>query len=70
MSLIIVKKTKDLFKTRGLKTSEEAIKALSGEFEKICQKAADNVIANKLKTVKMAHVPKVSFQLTQSSLEE
>ena len=56
--MIIVKKTKDLFKTRGLKTSDEAIKALNQEFEKICQKAADNVLANKLKTVKGAHIPK------------
>ena len=68
MSLIIVKKTKDLFKTRGLKTSDEAIQALNVEFEKICQKAADNVLANKLKTVKGAHVPKISLQLS-SSLE-
>lgn len=56
-SLVIVKKTKDLFKERGLKTSSEAIDALSKEFEKICQKAADNVIADKLKTVKAVHVP-------------
>ena len=61
MSLIIVKKTKDLFKTRGLKTSDEAIKALNAEVEKICQKAADNVLANKLKTVKAPHVPKVNL---------
>ena len=61
MSLIIVKKTKDLFKTRGLKTSDEAVKALNREFEKICQKAADNVLANKLKTVKSAHIPKVGL---------
>ena len=64
MSLIIVKKTKDLFKARGLKTSDEAIKALNVEFEKICQKAADTVVANKLKTVKSPHVPKVSLQLS------
>ena len=56
-SLVIVKKTKDLFKERGLKTSAEAIDALSKEFEKICQKAADNVINDKLKTVKAVHIP-------------
>ena len=61
MSLVIVKKTKDLFKTRGLKTSDEAIKAINAEVERICQKAADNVIANKLKTVKAPHVPTVNF---------
>ena len=66
MSLIIVKKTKDLFKTRGLKTSDEAIQALNVEFEKICQKAADTVVANKLKTVKGAHVPKVDLQLNSN----
>lgn len=63
MSLIIVKKTKDLFKSRGLKTSDEAIQALNKEFEKICRKAADNVEANRLKTVKAAHVPDISLQL-------
>ena len=65
MSLIITKKTKDLFKARGLKTSEEAIKALSAEFEKICKKTADNVLSNKLKTVKAVHVPKLSQHLTE-----
>ena len=57
MSLVIVKKTKDLFKARGLKTSAEAIDALNKQFEKLCQKAADNVIADKLKTVKASHIP-------------
>ena len=60
MSLIIVKKTKDLFKARGLKTSDAAIKTLNKEFEKICQQAADTVVSNKLKTVKSAHIPKIS----------
>ena len=67
MSLIIVKKTKDLFKARGLKTSDEAIKSLNEEFEKICRKAAENVEANRLKTVKAVHVPKISLQLNTSS---
>ena len=67
MSLIIVKKTKDMFKSRGLKTSDEAIKALNEEFEKICQKTADTVLANKLKTVKSVHVPKISLQLSSNS---
>jgi len=69
MSLIIVKQTKDLFKTRGLKTSDEAIKALNAEFEKICQKAADNVEASQLKTVKRVHVPQVDPHLGSSPLE-
>ena len=57
MSLVIVKKTKDLFKDRGLKTSAEAIDALNKEFAKLCSKAADNVINDKLKTVKAGHIP-------------
>ena len=61
MSFIIVKKTKDLFKARGLKTSDEAIKSLNAEFEKLCQKSADNVLANKLKTVKSPHIPKLNL---------
>ena len=67
MSLIVSKKTKDLFKARGLKTSESAIKALSVEFEKICKKTADNVISNNLKTVKDVHVPKVSQHLSKDN---
>ena len=61
MPLVIVKKTKDLFKERGLKTSSEAIEELSKQFEKLCQKAADNVVADKLKTVKATHVPKIDL---------
>ena len=64
MSLIITKKTKELFKARGLKTSEEAIKALGAEFEKLCKKTADNVTSNNLKTVKAVHVPKVNQHLS------
>ena len=65
--MVIVKKTKDLFKSRGLKTSEDAIKALGAEFEKLCHKVADNVIADKLKTVKPAHVPSLDSFLSSSS---
>lgn len=61
MSLIIVKKTKDLFKTHGLKTSDEAVKALDAEFKKMCQKTADTVLTNKLKTVKAVHVQKLNL---------
>ena len=60
MSLVIVKKTKDIFKSRGLKTSSEAIDALNKQFEKLCQKTADNVVADKLKTVKGVHIPDLS----------
>lgn len=66
MSLVIVKKTKDLFKERGLKTSSEAIETLNKEFAKLCQAAADNVIADKLKTVKAAHVPNLDAKLSNS----
>ena len=67
MSLVIVKKTKDLFKERGLKTSSEAIDALNVQFEKLCQKAADNVIADKLKTVKANHIPNLDSNLSFDS---
>lgn len=67
MSLIIVKKTKDLFKERGLKTSAEAMEALNKQFEKLCHKAADNVVADKLKTVKANHVPSLDAQLNSDS---
>lgn len=66
MSLIITKKTKDLFKERGLQTSAEAIDALNVEFAKLCQATADNVVANKLKTVKATHVPSLDATLSNS----
>ena len=67
MSLIIVKKTKDLFKERGLKTSAEAMEALNKQFEKLCHKAADHVVANKLKTVKASHVPNLDALVSSDS---
>ncbi len=63
MSLIVAKKTKDMFKLRGLKTSHEAVQVLNAEFEKLCQKTADNVLAQDLKTVKAIHVPRVRWHL-------
>lgn len=59
MSLVIVKKVKDLFKEKGLKTSGEAIEVINQELRKLCLKAADQVIEDKLKTVKGVHVPKL-----------
>ncbi len=67
MSLIIVKKTKDLFKERGLKTSAEAMEVLNKQFEKLCHRAADNVVADKLKTVKGSHIPNLDTQLSSDS---
>ena len=67
MSLVIVKKTKDLFKERGLKTSSEAVEALNKQFEKLCYKAADNVEASKLKTVKAAHIPNLDALLSSNN---
>ena len=67
MSLIVAQKTKDLLKLRGLKTSSEAVKALNKEFEKLCQKTADNVVAKNLKTVKAVHVPKAHWHREEES---
>ena len=64
MSLVVTKKIKDLFKTRGLKTSQEAVDAINKEVEKLCFKTADKVISDKLKTVKAPHVPKLDAALS------
>ena len=67
MSLVVTKKIKDLFKTKGLKTSQEAVDAINKELEVLCLKAADKVIADKLKTVKRAHVPSLSGVFNSSA---
>lgn len=56
MSLVVSSKVKAFFKEKGLKTSPEAIKALDEEVKKLCLKAGDKVLADKLKTVKRSHI--------------
>ena len=71
MSLIVAKKIKDIFKEKGLRTSDEAIDAVNRELEKVCMRlcaqAADQVVADKLKTVKATHVPKLDALLDSSN---
>ena len=67
MSLVVTKNIKDLFKQKGIKTSQSAIDAISAEIEKLCLKAADNVVADKLKIVKKAHIPQLDALLSSSS---
>ena len=68
MSLVVTKKVKNLFKTKGLKTSQEAIDTLNKELEKLCFKTADKVIASNLKTVKAVHVPRVDEVLSSDAI--
>ena len=68
MSLVVTKKVKDLFKTKNLKTSQEAVEALAKQVEKLCLKAADRVIASNLKTVKANHVPQIDEMLSSDSV--
>jgi len=67
MSLVVTKNIKDLFKQKGIKTSQLAIDAINKEVEKLCLKAADNVIAEKLKIVKDSHIPQIDALLDTSS---
>ena len=67
MSLVVTKKIKDLFKERGLKTSQEAVDTINQELRKLCLAAADKVIADKLKTVKSPHIPKLDAALGSDS---
>ena len=66
MSLIVTKKVKDLFKSKGLKTSQEAVDAINQQLEKLCLIAADKVIADKLKTVKASHIPQMDSAFNHS----
>lgn len=70
MSLTVTKNIKDLFKQRGIKTSQGAVDAINREIEKLCLKAADNVIAEKLKIVKDSHIPQLDALLSASSSED
>ncbi len=71
MSLVVTKKIKDIFKAKGLRTSDEAIVAVNQELEKVCMKlcaqAAERVVADKLKTVKATHIPKLDAFLDSSN---
>lgn len=69
MSLIVAKNIRNLFKKKGLKTSEPAISALNKEVKKLCLKTADNVLANKAKVIKQDHVPELD-PLLDSSLDD
>ncbi len=66
MSLVVTKNIKNLFKKRGIKTSQMAIDAVNKEVSKLCLKAADNVTADKLKIVKAGHVPELDALLDSS----
>ena len=70
MSLAVRKNIKNLFKTKGIKTSETALSAIDKEIEKICLKAADNVLADNLKVVKANHIPSLDSLLEGSSADK
>lgn len=67
MSLVVIKNIKDLFKQKGIKTSQQAIDAINKEVEKLCLKAGDRVVAEKLKIVKAGHIPQIDALLDSSS---
>ena len=67
---IVMRQVKNLFKAKGLRTSQEAIDALSGEMEKLCLAAADKAIASKMKTVKKAHIVRLDAFLGPSDSAE
>ena len=64
--LIVSKKVKELLKQQGLRCSDEGLKAIDEELKKICLKAGDNVLADGLKTLRPAHVPKLDIFLDDS----
>ena len=67
MSLVVTKNIKRVFKSKGIKTSPEAIEAIDREVSKLCLKAADNVEANRQKIVRSGHIPKLDPLLSPSS---
>ena len=67
MSLTVAKNIRDLFKKKGIKTSQEAITSLDKEVEKLCLKAVDCVLADNLKIVKAGHIPSLDALLDSSA---
>ena len=70
MSLAVRKNIKNLFKTKGIKTSQSALEAIDKEIEKLCLKAADKVLADKLKVVKDSHIPALDALLESPSTSD
>ena len=70
MSLAVRKNIKSLFKTKGIKTSQSALEAIDKEIEKLCLKAADKVLADKLKVVKGPHIPALDALLESPSTSD
>ena len=67
MSLLVIKKIKDVFKGKGIKVSQGTLDSLNKELEKLCLKTADNVAADKLKVAKSNHVPSLDALLDTSN---
>ena len=72
--MVVAKKIKDIFKAKGLRTSDSAVAAINKEIEKICMRlcdqAAQRVVADKLKTVKAAHIVNIDNLLHMSSSDD
>ncbi|MDE0092684.1 MAG: hypothetical protein OXN83_05325 [Oligoflexia bacterium] len=66
MSLLVIKKVKDVFKSKGIKVSQPTLISLNKELEKLCLKTADNVSADRLKVAKPNHVPSLDALLESS----
>ena len=64
--LVVVKNLKNFLKQKKLRCSDKAIKSIEEELKKICLKASDNAVADGLKTVRPAHIPKLDFFLESS----
>lgn len=56
MLLVKASRVKAFLKERGLRTSQEALNTLNEEVKKLCLKAGDKTLADKLKTVKSSHL--------------
>ena len=67
--MVVASSVKKLFKQRGAKTSQSAIEALHREVEKLCLKALDKAVADKVKIVKGSHIPSLDPLLDTSKDE-
>jgi len=68
--LIKSKKVKELLKSKGVRSSAEALIAIDEELKKICLKTTDNVLSKKIKTARPEHVPNVESIIGAPDLED
>lgn len=70
MNLVTIRSIKTFFKEKNMKTSASAVQAINKEIEKLCLKAADQVLADNLKVVQGHHIPNIESLLDARKIDQ